>query len=64
MAAAAVFMVRFQIPWARKHLFDSDLGERTGGSAPVPPPIANEESSVWSGRLFGWLGALLLLGYR
>lgn len=31
-------MVRFQIPWARKHLFDSDLGERTGGSAPVLPP--------------------------
>lgn len=39
-------------------------GSEQVGQLLSPPPIANKESSVWSGRLFVWLGALLLLGYR
>lgn len=42
-------MIRFQIPWARKQLFDSDLGERTGGSAPAPPPTTKSPVSGWEG---------------
>lgn len=45
-AAAAVYMIRLQILWARTHLFHSDLGERTGGLAPVPFPHPQPQQRV------------------
>lgn len=51
-------MIRFQIPWARKQVFDSDLGERTGGSAPVPPPPPPTK-----GPVSGWEGFSADLGH-